>query len=237
MVYEIKECKGETPILCPDNRCVANSYQCIDPPNGCDIDTPFKCKVNGTETCVKSQIDCDCPPGYIRCEYMRYCVREERPDMCPTFKETRCLIKTNIMFPDGICRKPDHLPPSQIVCPIGYVLCPDLTCRKNHDECELSPELPNDKVRCVEQTIALSNHKCPSTVTCDYANQVVCSNNNQCVNSELECPKLLECPKDRPFLCAPDWCVEQSAYCPRPKVCGLDKSMCRDQYCRSDCFK
>ena len=237
LLFEIRECKGSTPILCPDNRCVENYYQCIGDLNGCDIDAPFKCKVNGTETCVKSQIDCDCPLGYIRCDYMRYCVKEERPDMCPRFKETRCSLRNNVVFPDGVCRPPDRLPPNQIVCPIGYVLCPDLTCRENHDLCELSPELPDDKVRCVEQTITSYSKECPSTVTCDDRNQVVCSNTRKCVNSEVECPKLTECSSSRPFLCAPDWCVPNSSYCPKAKACGLGKSMCRDQLCRIDCSK
>ena len=235
LLFGTKECKGTTPILCPDNRCVANAYQCIDPPNGCDIDTPFKCKVNGTETCVKSQIDCDCPEGYIRCDYMRYCVREDRPDMCPLYKQNRCQ-KDYLYFPDGICRPKDHIPPNQIVCPIGYVLCPDLTCRKDHSLCELSEELKSNEVRCVEQSIKKTNEECPSIVSCDDPNKVVCSNTRQCVNNEIECPKLTECSHHLPFLCAPDWCAYKSSMCPKAKACGEGNSMCWDQICRTSCF-
>ena len=236
LLFEIKECKGSTPILCPDDRCVENYYQCIEPPNGCDIDTPFKCKVNGIETCVKSQIDCDCPLGYIRCGYMHYCVKEGKNDMCPTFKATaKCKISKNIVFPDGVCRPSDHLPPNQIVCPIGYVLCPDLTCRKNHSQCELSPDLPSNKVRCVDQSIKNSNSECPSTISCDDPNQVVCSNTRKCVNNEIECPKLTECSSSMPFLCSPDWCVPNSSYCPKAKACGEGYSMCSDLLCKTSC--
>ena len=86
---------------------------------------------------------------------MRYCVREDRPDMCPLYLPKKCQRYGDNWeyFPDGICIDKDSNPPSQIVCPIGLVLCPDLTCRENHDECELSPELPDNKVRCVDQTI------------------------------------------------------------------------------------
>ena len=65
MNFEIIKCNGTNPIFC-NNDYKCNILECFDPPNNCDIDTPFKCRVNGIETCVKSQIDCDCPIGYIK---------------------------------------------------------------------------------------------------------------------------------------------------------------------------
>ena len=54
-------CSRTKPILCSNNICAKDYLSCIQPPNGCDINKPFKCKVNGKEMCVKSQTDCDCP--------------------------------------------------------------------------------------------------------------------------------------------------------------------------------
>ena len=33
------------------------------------------------------------------------------------------------MFGDGFCRHQDYRIPNQRVCPLGKVLCPDLSCR------------------------------------------------------------------------------------------------------------
>lgn len=104
----------------------------------CSEDTPFKCPVNGTLTCVKSQVECDCPQNWIKCDYMKYCVPEVKPWMCPTFQKINCARKYGenyILFPDGICRLKDDPPPSQIVCPIGKVLCANLSCVDNHYLC------------------------------------------------------------------------------------------------------
>ena len=48
-------------MLCPnEEKCVGNIQECISPPNNCSIEKPFKCKVNGVETYVRSQTNCDC---------------------------------------------------------------------------------------------------------------------------------------------------------------------------------
>ena len=236
ILYKEIECKGSTPILCPDNRCVSNSVFCIDPPNGCDEATPFRCKVNNTETCVKSQIECDCPKGYIKCGYMNYCVRENRTDMCPSYKKLRCPTKNYIQFQDGICRDSNSRGPSQIVCPIGYILCPDLTCKKNHDDCLLSEELPINKFRCVEQTIKTYPRECPSTISCINPTDVVCFN-GKCVDNEIKCPKLTECRQETPYLCNSNYCAKSPQYCPKFKACGNGNLLCEDTICRTNCTR
>ena len=77
--------------------------------NGCSSDEPFKCLVNETIQCVASQTDCDCPSKYVKCTKTNYCVPENNTDMCS-----------------------DITIPNQKVCPIGKVLCADLSCRDNY---------------------------------------------------------------------------------------------------------
>ena len=168
-----RTCSGSTPILCANNECATDYLSCIQPPNGCNISAPFLCKVDGVETCVKSQTDCDCPTGYIKCDYMKYCVPEDREDMCPLFLEFKCPKRGAERQADGICRSEGGRPPSQLVCPYGKVLCADLTCKDNYDECPRS-DILTKKVRCVDQTQTDSNSLCPSTITCTNPDYVVC---------------------------------------------------------------
>jgi hypothetical protein len=234
--YGERVCSGETPVLCPNNKCAKDYYGCIIPPNGCPKETPFKCKVNNTEgVCVKSQIECDCPSGYIRCSYMKYCVPEDRPDMCPKYKYRKCSVfdGTWIYHPDGICRPKTSNKPNQIVCPIGYVLCPDLTCRENHDLCERSEYLTSGQTRCVNQVRNTDATKCSSTITCPSPDQVVC--NGECIDNEIYCKPLKECPESYPFLCPYNECAAQSSDCASPIACGDGQSLCYDSICRESC--
>ena len=119
--------------------------------------------------------------------------------MCPFIYQRRCKNRTwTNLFVDGICRPKDSLSPSQLVCPIGKVLCPDLTCQDNYYNCLLSEELPIAKVRCIDQTIATGNKYCPSTITCSNPQQVVCPD-GQCVDNEIFCNDNKECPKNYPY--------------------------------------
>jgi hypothetical protein len=236
VTYSDKKCTGETPILCPNNKCAKDYLSCIVPPTGCPSETPFKCTVNGTaDVCVKSRIDCDCPPGYYKCSYMKYCVREDRKDMCPTYKKRNCRTMNSNWdyFADGICRDEDSTQPSQIVCPLETVLCPDLTCRPTHDDCPLSPKLGRSQIRCVDQEIVSLATLCASTVTCTNPAHYVC--NGECVESELYCKPLRECPFETPFLCANNMCVKDSSQCSSGIDCGDGNSLCQDHICRDIC--
>ena len=105
--YQLRECKGSTPVLCANMECPSDYYRCIVPYNGNDPPTIFKCKANGIETCVKSQTDCDCPDGYYKYSYMKYCVPIDRKDdMCPKYIQRECQDLQNNWgyFADSICR-------------------------------------------------------------------------------------------------------------------------------------
>ena len=235
VTYGDKKCTGKTPILCPNGQCAEDVYGCIVPPNDCPKDKPFICKVNGTEICVKSRIECDCPLGYYRCSYMKYCVPDDRRDMCPTYKRRNCKTMDAKWkyFADGICRDETSTQPTQIVCPIDSVLCPDLTCRKDHDTCLRSPELEKNDVRCVDQEIVSYANECSSTITCSNPDHYVC--NGECVESELYCKPLRECPFETPFLCSNNMCVREASQCGTGIMCGDGNSLCQDHICREKC--
>ena len=232
--FERKTCSGSTPALCPDNVCKENLYQCITPPNDCDKSTPFKCKVNGTEQCVKSQTDCDCPEGYYKCSYMHYCVPETRKDMCTKFMLKTCRQANMVPYADGVCRHRGGSDPNQIVCPIGKVLCADLSCKDNYSLCPISPELSPGKIRCVDQTMADSANECPSTIHCLNPNYFVCSDGN-CVENEIECAPLKECPLNYPYLCANNVCVKTFTDCSKGITCNKGQALCYDLKCRDYC--
>ena len=156
--------------------------------NGCSPNSPFRCQFNNKQ-CVASQTDCDCPEGYYKCDkYFFYCVKRE--DMCPGYNSYfdecwRIFGNDYFLFYDRKCRnKYTYQAPNQKVCPIGKVLCADLSCKDNYDECTVSDEC--DLFRCPDQTCVNYSQYCPTTFACENLNDYVC-NNNTCVGSELEC--------------------------------------------------
>jgi len=181
-------------------------------------------------------VECDCPEGYIKCSYMKYCVPENRPDMCPYFKTRKCqkMGQDIAYYEDGICRKNTSIAPNQRVCPIGKVLCADLSCKDNYDLCPVTPVLPSNKIRCADQTITSYAFNCPSTVTCPSPDQVVCPDLD-CVDNEVYCRRVRTCPASYPYLCANNACAREYEDCTSSVVCGDLKSLCADNVCREDC--
>ena len=59
---------------------------------------------------VKSKTDYDCPNGYYKCNYMKYCFPQNRIDMCPKYNYRNCSELNNIWgyFNDGICRNKNY---------------------------------------------------------------------------------------------------------------------------------
>ena len=234
-------CSGKTSVLCPNvNKCVSNIQECIVPPNNCSIEKPFECKVNGVTTCVKSQIDCDCPPGFIRCEIMRYCVPENRPDMCPAFKKPFNYCSRfgdgYEMNYDGICRPKGSHGPNQRVCPIGQVLCADLSCRDSYYDCVVTEEREPTKVRCVGQKIVTADNLCPSSFVCEKKDDVACPDGS-CVSNEIYCRALPQCTSEAPYRCQNNICSTEFIKCTESTSCGQLKSLCSDNICRDSCVE
>ena len=239
--FEIEKmrCKDSTPFLCPNkNLCVSNRIECIEPKNDCPENTPFYCKSQKKYKCVESQTECDCPTGYIRCDYMKYCVPEGRPDMCADFSEISektCskMKQFNNLCSDGICRLDKKLSPSQIVCPIGKVLCADLSCRDKYDDCAISDFCPEGQIRCPDQSCVDDYTECPSTVSCQNK-KFVCPDNS-CVDNEIECDALPICSGDEPYRCHDNLCVKDQFSCVSNVPCGQKMALCNDLICRISC--
>ena len=239
--FDIKdfECYGDT-VLCPNKRlCVKNIIQCIDPDKRCNLtnslEKPFYCKINGEYSCAKSQTDCDCPDKYIKCDIMKYCVPKDRPDMCPSFKSVsaKCLINHLVENFDGICRS-KKIGPNQRVCPIGKVLCADLSCRDNYDECVVTQVKESTLQRCIGQQTVRDALSCPSSVTCNTENEVVCPS-GECVTNEIYCQGLKKCEENYPYLCQNNLCAETYDTCAPSISCGENKLLCQDNICRERC--
>ena len=131
---------------------------------------------------------------------MKYCVPEDRPWMCTNFKPRECqkLNENWEYFPDGICRDKNSLQPSQIVCPIGKVLCANLSCADNHYLCPNSTETPSGKIRCVNQQVTKNVYELISAITCPDKDQVLCNDGN-CVENEIYCQPIKKCPDNYPY--------------------------------------
>ena len=231
------KCTGENTVLCPNKKlCVKNILECIPPENRCNsTDKPFYCVVNGEKKCTKSQTDCDCPPNYEKCPIMKYCVPSDRKDMCPIFKTypMNCLRDGLTLNFDGICRMKE-IGPNQRVCPIGKILCADLSCRDNYDQCVKTEVRQGIQNRCIGQQLVDMASLCPSSITCSSEDKVVCPN-GECVSNEIYCPALNKCNANYPYLCQNNICAESFETCPISVSCGTNKLLCSDNICRESC--
>ena len=229
----------EPKIKCPNkNFCVDKNeiYQCIDINNECtDNNKPFKCKsrYTGNEECVQSQTDCECPEGYKLCEPMNNCIKNTSD--CQYFLKIDCDNSYSFLCYDGICRNSEKNQPNKRRCPIGYVLCSDLSCQKSYDECK-EIKCSENMITCLDNTCVTDQSLCPTLITCTNENHVVCPD-GKCVENEIYCSKLKECNGDLPYLCSNNECAKDEFSCNKGIVCGHGKSLCEDFICRENCIK
>jgi len=243
-------CPKETPFRCTNNieKCVKDLKECLmqDPDFKCEIaDKPIGCFVNGTKSCVKSKNDCDCGKSandadpYVKCESNKLCILKSKYNsMCfdPLIIDCPRKFPTYPVFnKDGICRINDESP-SQRVCPLGFLICADLTCRQSISECQIYEACKNDEIRCSDMTCVKDQKDCPSTITCPLPDQFICPD-GECVSSELACKRLPLCDKAYPFLCSQNVCAENKNSCPKSISCGHGKALCSDMICKSSCRK
>ena len=131
--------------------------------------------------CYKSQTECNCPTGYKKCSFMNYCVRDDRRDICHKFQKRRSI--QSKYYQDGLYKREDARLPNQVVCPLGKVLFPDLTCEDDHSECPWYPVLIA-KVRNVDQTQVNNNFDCQTNISCSSPDDIVCPDGT-CVENEI----------------------------------------------------
>lgn len=58
--------------------------------------------------------------------------------------------------------------------------------------------------------------------------------NGECVDSEINCKPLTDCPVDSPFLCYNNKCSKNETQCPYIS-CGDGHSLCQDNICKEIC--
>ena len=222
--------------LCKDGSCVDSIKDCLDEGNLCPETKPINCTINGIFTCTNLQTECDCPNNLIKCDNVNYCV-ENYDIECPFFLPISCKKK----YPeyeyksyDGICRLNKEQEPNKRICPIGYILCSDFTCKTSYDKCIKYPECKEDEIRCLDQSCVSDQEYCPSQISCGNSSKFVCPDGS-CVDSDLDCKKLPNCPSNTPYLCPNYFCVENESQCSKNQACGHGKSLCSDGICREQC--
>ena len=222
--------------LCKDGSCVDSIKDCLDEGNLCPETKPINCTINGIFTCTNLQTECDCPNNLIKCDNVNYCV-ENYDIECPFFLPISCKKK----YPeyeyksyDGICRLNKEQEPNKRICPIGYILCSDFTCKTSYDKCIKYPECKEDEIRCLDQSCVSDQEYCPSQISCGNSSKFVCPDGS-CVDSDLDCKKLPNCPSNTPYLCPNYFCVENESQCSKNQACGHGKSLCSDGICRKEC--
>ena len=105
-------------------------------------------------------------------------------------KKRKCI--QSKYYQDGLCKKEDARLPNQIVCQLGKVFCPDLTCKDANSECPYYLVLTT-KVRYVDK------FGFQTTISCSNPDVVVCCGGS-CVENEIMCKLLKECLDKLPYL-------------------------------------
>ena len=236
-----KTCDKE--YTCPnDGRCVDDLRDCIPEENKCPyedqkIDKPFRCKED-PEKCVDSMTKCEAPTGSKKCGYMGALIPKDKDYLCSYNLPLDCKRKYpsyRIFCDDGICRTSKALQPNQRVCPIGKVLCADLTCKDSVSECYNDwPECGITQIRCPDQSCVDDQKNCPTTITCSNPDHFVCPDGT-CVVNEIYCSRIKTCPDEIPYLCSDNSCATKPESCPHSVACGHGKSLCSDLICRETC--
>ena len=226
--------------ICPNNGdCVDDLRDCIPDEIRCKTDEnitkPFRCK--DTDVCVDSMTKCT-PEGAGNCKYMNALYPLGKQYLCSYYLPLDCKRKYpnyKILCNDGICRKAKTLQPNQRVCPIGKVLCVDLTCKDKLEDCYNDwDECGDTQIRCPDQSCVDDQKYCPTTITCSDPYQYVCPDGT-CVDNEIYCAKLKTCPEETPYLCTDNSCAVDAKSCPHSVACGHGKSLCSDLICRETC--
>ena len=235
-------CAEEGYYKCPFGYkiCCYDSFACLPSELKCDNDTEmskskyYKCK--NTNKCVVFLTECEPEEGYKKCDYMVFQYPEDKEYLCSNYTGIINCPENQVLFNDGICRSQFSSQPSQIACPIGTVLCPDLTCRNSLSQCKTDyPQCENNQYRCRDQSCVDDIEKCPSTFKCSDPDQMVCPDGT-CVDSVLDCGRLKICPESEPFLCLDYSCAKNAESCNHFKACGHGKFLCSDtKECSASC--
>ena len=139
------------------------------------------------------------------------------------------------MFEDGFCRHQDYRIPNQRVCQLGKVLCPDLSCRDNHDDCYIGWYKKVNERSCHADQFLSDTKYCSSTTTCKNSTEVVCPG-GICIENEIFCPPLTEFADEKlSYLFQNNKCDEEFFSCTNNTVFGHKYSFYEDGESREIC--
>lgn len=205
-------CPSYAQIICSKSlqQCFPNLYS-----NYCDISTPFYCQINQIYQCTDHLFKCDCPKGFSKCAKDNKCLSPDDYNLfCSPKLNKTCPENFPFICNDGSCRKSYKDCPSQRVCPIGLILCPNNECQLNLFLCEnITKSCKNHLCLSDYSTCVIDPVDCPTEKTCGE-NKVVCPD-GECVESEHNCSSQLFSLKN--------------------VVCGLNEALCEDNLCREIC--
>ena len=175
---------------------------------------------------------------WTKCSYMNTSIPKNKQYLCPYYLPIdykRKYPSYRTLCADGICRSKKSLQPNQRVCPIGKVICADLTCKDSVDQCYNDyPECGSTQIRCPDQSCFDDQKNCPTTITCSDPKYFVCPD-GICVVNEIYCSRLKSCPEETPYLCTDNSCATSVENCPHTVACGYGKSLCSDLICSETC--
>lgn len=209
----------------------------------------FQCFSNPTEeemrqrsfksVCVDSSKDCAIGVQGSECNSTSsYCwgFREFLPRCTNALSSTlECYCISN-KCSTGQCYKNSTFCPQEIVCPKGYVVCPDYHCAKDIRYCSSMIACPPSTVLCGDlKRCGLSREECNfnEVPTCPRHSPLLCWDGVTCVYDYHNCPTMSQCPPNQ-VRCESGICRNSVEECAIGQPCPLDKPLrCSDGTCSS----
>lgn len=248
-----QSCHETQKYLCPDGTCVSDVNKCPQPPK-CEDDQvrcgDMSCK-NHLASCATKPI---CSPGLSlcsnnECKDMCYKTDECQQIKCPNgqcvsnsqFCPTEMYCPSSYMkCPNGGCAKSLNdcefiQGTSTLTCPLSTpVLCPDLKCVADSQECTKVPTCPpNAPYQCWNNECRKSLDQCPTQITCPSDSPVLCAN-GFCQKASSECKNTdTETCSSSNVRCFDGSCASSLSLCPTHSTCGGDLIKCWNGSCVS----
>ena len=237
-------CSGENQVICPDNTCVDNIWECRNPSN-CGLIGQNKGWALCPDQSCRPSLD-SCPNSIVCSENYALCKDGSCKLSCKDEKTTtitkRILAVTNnaeakspgshtFICPGKELVTNEFLCPTLLTCPANSILCPDLSCASSMNSCVLRV-CPIGKYYCPADGKCVSNKNlCATRSSCPKETPVKCEN-EVCVGELKECSNILPCPKDAPFRCGTGDCRVDSSQCPTGITCPPERPIkCVDGDC------
>ena len=242
VVVNSSYCTDEQSIMCSNRKCVNSINLCkSDIDSSCPTENPLSCSINGTKTCVKSYLNCDCPIGFIKCRGA--CIKESMKKAYCNIPVVNCssiLNKKAFSCPDDMSCRFDNNSlncGAKMVCPLGYIKC-GISCIQKNESCNIElPKCPAGQIICWDMTCAVSHLKCPTKKSCIFngSSGFICPD-GRCVINEFSCLPPPKCDDPTPYLCPDYRCVVSNISCQIKISCKNGEALCNNNKCKDNCL-